>query len=37
VDRLRANRSIRAGLWAATAAVGVFALTFYVATLFIGG
>jgi hypothetical protein len=35
MDRQRANNSIRAGLWAATLAAFVFALTFYAAILYI--
>jgi hypothetical protein len=35
MDRARANRSIRHGLWTAALAVFVFALTFYVAVLYV--
>jgi hypothetical protein len=35
VDRIRADRAIRAGLWAATFALGTFAVTFFVAILYI--
>jgi hypothetical protein len=35
MDRIRANRSIRQGLWAAALAVFVFGLTFYAAILYI--
>jgi hypothetical protein len=34
MDRTRANRNIRAALWAAALAVFVFGLTFYVAILY---
>ena len=37
MDRLRANRNIRAGLGALALALFVFALTFYVAILYVGG
>ena len=36
MDRLRANRNIRAGLGAAAIALTIFALTFYAAILYIG-
>ncbi len=36
MDRTRANRTIRAGLWAVGIALFMFALTFYVAILFVG-
>jgi hypothetical protein len=36
MDRERANKSIRVGLWAATLAAFLFALTFYVAILYTG-
>lgn len=36
MDRLRANRNIRAGLGAAALALFIFALTFYAAILYIG-
>lgn len=36
MDRIRANRDIRAGLGAAALALFVFALTFYAAILYIG-
>lgn len=36
MDRSRATRSIRAGLWALGIALFVFALTFYVAILYLG-
>jgi hypothetical protein len=35
MDRIRANRNISTGLWAAALAVFVFALTFYAAILFV--
>jgi hypothetical protein len=35
VDRTRADGAIRAGLWAATFAVGMFALAFFVAIAYI--
>ncbi len=35
MDRMRANRNVRTGLWAATLAVLVLALTFYAAVLFV--
>ena len=35
MDRTRANRSIRAGLWAAAFAVFLFGLTFYAAILYV--
>jgi hypothetical protein len=35
MDRGSANRSIRAGLWAAALAVFVFGLTFYAAILYV--
>lgn len=34
MDRTRANRNIRYGLWAAALAIFLFALTFYVAVLY---
>jgi hypothetical protein len=34
MDRIRANRSIRHGLWTAVLPVFIFALTFYVAVLY---
>ncbi len=37
MDRTRANKNIRAGLMAAGLALFFFALTFYVAILYIGG
>ena len=37
MDRLRANRNIKAGLGAAAIALAIFALTFYAAVLYIGG
>jgi hypothetical protein len=37
VDRLRANSNIRAAFVAAGIALFVFALTFYVAVLYVGG
>jgi hypothetical protein len=37
VDRLRANSNIRAALGAAAIALFIFALTFYVAVLYVGG
>jgi len=36
MDRVRANRSIRAGLGAAALALFFFALTFYAAILYVG-
>ncbi len=36
MDRVRANKSIRAGLGAAALALFFFALTFYVAILYVG-
>lgn len=35
MDRIRANRNIGSGLWAAALAVFIFALTFYAAILFV--
>ena len=35
MDRARADRAIRAGLWAATFAFAAFALTFFAAILYI--
>lgn len=35
MDRLRANRAIRQGLWVATLAVFLFGLTFYAAILYV--
>jgi len=35
MDRIRANHSIRTGLWAAALAVFVFGLTFYAAILYV--
>jgi hypothetical protein len=35
MDRIRANRNIRAGLWAGALAVFIFGLTFYTAILYI--
>ena len=37
MDRSRANRSIRSGFIAAGIAFFLFALTFYVAVLYVGG
>jgi hypothetical protein len=37
MDRVRANKSIRLGLSALGLAMFVFALTFYVAILYVGG
>jgi hypothetical protein len=37
MDRVRANRNIKAGLGAAAIALAIFALTFYVAVLYVGG
>ena len=37
MDRVRANRNIKAGLGAAAIALAVFALTFYAAVLYVGG
>ena len=37
MDRLRANKNIRAGLGTAAIALTVFALTFYAAILYVGG
>jgi hypothetical protein len=37
MDRNRANGNIRAGFGAAALALGIFALTFYVALLYVGG
>jgi len=36
MDRTRASQTIRAGLWALGIALFVFALTFYVAVLYVG-
>ncbi len=36
MDRTRANRNLRAGLWALGLALLAFALTFYVAVLYLG-
>lgn len=36
MDRDRANRNIRGGLWAAALAVFMFGLTFYAAILYVG-
>lgn len=36
MDRRLAERNLRAGLWAATLAVSVFALSFVFAILYIG-
>jgi len=36
MDRTRAQRQLRAGLWALGIALFMFALTFYVAILFVG-
>jgi hypothetical protein len=35
MDRLRANRNIRAGLWAAALAMTVFGLSFLAAALWV--
>jgi hypothetical protein len=37
MDRVRANKSIRLGLGAIALAMLFFALTFYVAILYVGG
>jgi hypothetical protein len=37
MDRLRANKNIRYGLGALALAMLFFALTFYVAVLYVGG
>ncbi len=37
MDRLRANNNIRVAFGAAAIALFVFALTFYVAVLYVGG
>lgn len=36
MDRTRANRSIHAGLWALGIALFAFALSFYIAMIYIG-
>lgn len=36
MDRTRATSTIRAGLWALGIALAIFALTFYVAILYVG-
>lgn len=36
MDRTRANRNIHAGLWALGIAMFLFALTFYIAIIYIG-
>ncbi len=36
MDRIRANTSIKSGLWLAALAVFVFALGFYVSILYVG-
>lgn len=35
MDRLRASKSIRTGLWTAAFAIFMFGLTFYVAVLYV--
>lgn len=35
MDRTRANKSIRVGLWAAALAIFMFGLTFYAAVLYV--
>jgi hypothetical protein len=35
MDRLRANRTLRTGLWTAAAAVFIFGLTFYATILYV--
>ena len=37
MDRLSANKNVRSGLVAAAIALFIFALTFYVAILYVGG
>ena len=36
MDRTRANKSIKSGIWLGVMAVAMFALTFYVAVLYVG-
>ena len=36
MDRIRANNSIKSGLWLSALAVFVFALAFYFAILYVG-